>query len=83
MGALMKLTHDTPLSALLEFLPESKQILYPYGLEKIEKDGVWEIVVPRLSVRGFMNLMNLPDEKREELWAKLEELYNKKLTEEK
>jgi len=30
-----------------------------------------------------MNLMNLSEKKREELWSKLEELYNKKITEAK
>ena len=83
MAAVMKLTEDTPLTSLFEFIPESKELLMEYGLKKIIDDGVYDIIVPRLTLKGFMNLMNLPEEKREVLWSKLEELYNKKITEAK
>ncbi|RUM32927.1 MAG: hypothetical protein DSY42_00205 [Aquifex sp.] len=83
MAAVMKLTEDTLLTSLFEFIPESKELLMEYGLKKIIDDGVYDIIVPRLTLKGFMNLMNLPEEKREVLWSKLEELYNKKITEAK
>ncbi|HID65438.1 MAG TPA: hypothetical protein EYP32_00460 [Aquificaceae bacterium] len=83
MAAVMKLTEDTPLTSLFEFIPESKELLMEYGLKKIIDDGVYDIIVPRLTLKGFMNLMNLSEKKREELWSKLEELYNKKITEAK
>lgn len=78
MAAVVKLTEDIPLTSLFEFMPESKEVLMEYGLKKIIDDGVYDIIVPRLTLKGFMNLMNLPEEKRELLWSKLEELYNKK-----
>lgn len=78
MAAVVKLTEDIPLTSLFEFMPESKEVLMEYGLKKIINDGVYDIIVPRLTLKGFMNLMNLPEEKRELLWSKLEELYNKK-----
>lgn len=83
MAAVVKLTEDIPLTSLFEFMPESKEVLMEYGLKKIINDGVYDIIVPRLTLKGFMNLMNLPEEKRELLWSKLEELYNKKITEAK
>ncbi|HIP43016.1 MAG TPA: hypothetical protein EYG91_03775 [Aquifex aeolicus] len=83
MAAVVKLTEDIPLTSLFEFMPESKEVLMEYGLKKIIDDGVYDIIVPRLTLKGFMNLMNLPEEKRELLWSKLEELYNKKITEAK
>ncbi|GAB6066112.1 hypothetical protein JCM9492_12040 [Aquifex pyrophilus] len=80
MATIVKLTEDIKLTTLFEFLPESKELLMNYGLKKIEEDGVYDIVVPRLTLKGFMNLMELSEKEREELWSKLEELYNKKIS---
>ncbi len=80
MVSVVKLTEDIKLTTLFEFLPESKELLMDYGLKKVEEDGVYDIIVPRLTLKGFMNLMELSEKEREELWSKLEELYNKKIS---
>ncbi|WP_164930650.1 hypothetical protein [Aquifex aeolicus] len=76
----MKFSEDIPLTTLLETAPECEEILMKYGLQKIKEDGVYEIVVPRLTLRGFITLMNLKEKERDELVSKLEEIYNKKLS---
>jgi len=76
----MKFSEDIPLTTLLENAPECEEILMKYGLKKIKEDGVYEIVVPRLTLRGFITLMNIGEKEREELVSKLEEIYNKKLS---
>ncbi|NPB07751.1 MAG: hypothetical protein GXN96_02335 [Aquificae bacterium] len=81
--AVMKLTEDTPLTSLFEFLPESKDLLRKYGLDRIEKDGVDGIILKRLTIKGFMNLLNMPEDVRADMWNKLQELYNNKLMEAK
>ncbi|AAC07018.1 putative protein [Aquifex aeolicus VF5] len=80
MVAVMKFSEDIPLTTLLETAPECEEILMKYGLQKIKEDGVYEIVVPRLTLRGFITLMNLKEKERDELVSKLEEIYNKKLS---
>ncbi|WP_461832563.1 DUF1858 domain-containing protein [Aquifex sp.] len=80
MVSVVKLTEDIKLTTLFEFLPESKELLMDYGLKKVEEDGVYDIIVPRLTLKGFINLMELSEKEREELWSKLEELYNKKIS---
>lgn len=76
----MRFSEDIPLTTLLETAPECEEILMKYGLKKIKEDGVYEIVVPRLTLRGFITLMNLKEKERDELVSKLEEIYNKKLS---
>ncbi|RUM31015.1 MAG: hypothetical protein DSY32_01595 [Aquifex sp.] len=80
MAAVMRFSEDMPLTTLLEIAPECEEILMNYGLKKIKEDGVYEIVVPRLTIKGFITLMNLKEEQKEELVSKLEEIYNKKLS---
>ncbi len=75
---VFKLTEDTPLTELFNHIPETREVLMKYGLKKIVDDGVEEIVVKRLTIKGFMNLMNLSEEQREELWIEIENLYNNK-----
>ncbi|NPB06937.1 MAG: hypothetical protein GXO03_04955 [Aquificae bacterium] len=74
----VKLTEELTLSSLLELLPESKEVLRRFGYERIERDGVEEIVNHRLTIKGFMNLFALSEKEREELFKQLLELYNSK-----
>ena len=75
---VFKLTEDTPLTELFNNIPETKEVLMKYGLKKLIDDKVEDIVVKRLTIKGFMKLMNLSEEQKEELWIEIENLYNNK-----
>ncbi|WP_461829076.1 DUF1858 domain-containing protein [Aquifex sp.] len=77
--AVMKLTEDIVLKDLFEVLPQAKEILSQYGYNKLVQDKTDQLLDHRLTLKGFMNLMNLSEEKREELWNKIQQEYNKKL----
>ncbi len=78
--AVMKLTEDIILKDLFELLPQTKEILAQYGYEKLIKDETDKLLDHRLTLKGFMNLMDLSEDKREELWNKIQQEYNKKLS---
>lgn len=77
--AVMKLTEDILLKDLFEVLPQAKEILSQYGYDRLVKDKTNQLLDHRLTLKGFMNLMNLSEEKKEELWNKIQQEYNKKL----
>ncbi len=78
---IAKLTQDVILKELLEFIPEAEEILRECGLERIEYMEIRDVVLSKLSVRGLFRLMEVSGEKQEEVWRKIQELYNKKLEE--
>ncbi len=80
MMAVMKLTEDILLKELFEVLPQAKEILSRYGYSKILEDKTDILLEQRLTLKGFMNLVNLSEEEREELWNTIQQEYNKKLT---
>ncbi len=77
--AVMKLTEDILLKDLFEILPQAKDILSKYGYDRLVEDKTDKLLDHRLTLRGFMNLMNLSEDKRGELWNKIQQEYNKKL----
>ena len=77
--AVMKLTEDILLKDLFEVLPQAKDILSKYGYDRLVEDKTDQLLDHRLTLRGFMNLMNLSEDKKEELWNKIQQEYNKKL----
>ncbi len=76
---ITKLTQDVLIGELIEFLPEVENLLRGCGLDRLEEMGIKEIVVQKLSVRGLFRLMEVSGEKQEEVWRKIQELYNKRL----
>ncbi len=77
----LKINEDTILKDLIEALPESKKLLKKYGYEKFEKDGIEDIVIDKLSIKGFCRLMEVGEEECLKLIRDLQSLYNKKLEE--
>ena len=77
--AVMKLTEDILLKDLFELVPNSKDILLQYGYDRIVQDKTDVLLENRLTLKGFMNLINLSEKEREELWNKIQQEYNKKL----
>ncbi len=78
---ITKLTQDILIKELVEFIPEAEEALRECGLTKLEEMEIKEIVIEKLSVRGLFRLMEVSGEKQEEVWRKIQELYNKKLEE--
>jgi len=80
MRSSVKLTEDILLKDLFELLPEAKEILSKYGYAKLVEDGTDKLLDHRLTLKGFMNLLNLPEDSREKLWNEIQQEYNKKVT---
>jgi len=78
--AVMKLTEDILLKELFEVLPQAKEILSHYGYSKILEDETDLLLEQRLTLKGFMNLMDLSEKEREELWNRIQQEYNKNLS---
>jgi hypothetical protein len=78
---ISKLTQDILLRDLIEFIPEAEEVLSECGLAKFRELEIRDIVIQKLSVRGLFRLMEVSGEKQEEVWRRIQELYNKKLEE--
>lgn len=70
-----RLTLDVNLKELLENEPKVRDILYTYGINKLEELDVEDIVLDKLTLRGFFRLMDLDDETQGFLWEKMQHLY--------
>ncbi|SHK25484.1 DUF1858 domain-containing protein [Thermocrinis minervae] len=70
-----RLTMDISLKELLEEVPRAKDILYEYGLNRLEEEDILDVVVDKLTLKGFFRLMDLDDETQGEIWKKLQDLY--------
>ncbi len=70
-----RLTLDVNLKELLENEPRVRDILYTYGINKLEELDVEDIVLDKLTLRGFFRLMDLDDETQGFLWEKMQHLY--------
>lgn len=79
MRSAVKLTEDILLKDLFELLPKAKEILSKYGYDKLVEDGTDKLLEHRLTLKGFMNLLNLPEDSREKLWNEIQQEYNKKM----
>jgi hypothetical protein len=69
-----RLTLDINLKELLERYPETKEILWDYGLGKLEEEDILDIVVDKLTLKGFFRLMELDEEDQGKLWMKIQNL---------
>ncbi|MFN3813288.1 MAG: hypothetical protein ACK4SM_01520 [Aquificaceae bacterium] len=70
-----RLTLDISLKELLENQPKVRDILYTYGINKLEELDVEDTVLDKLTLRGFFRLMDLDDETQGFLWEKMQHLY--------
>lgn len=70
-----RITLDTKLSELLELLPEVREVLLNYGYQRFEEEDIEQVVVDKLTIRGFCRLMDLDDEAQGNLWQKVQHIY--------
>jgi hypothetical protein len=69
-----RVTLDINLKELLERYPETKEILWDYGLGKLEEEDLLDIVADKLTLKGFFRLMELDEEDQGKLWIKIQNL---------
>ncbi|MDT7911305.1 MAG: DUF1858 domain-containing protein [Thermocrinis sp.] len=69
-----RITLDINLRELLERYPETKEILWDYGLGKLEEEDLLDIVADKLTLKGFFRLMELDEEDQGKLWMKIQNL---------
>jgi Domain of unknown function (DUF1858). len=69
-----RITLDINLKELLERYPEIKEILWDYGLGKLEEEDLLDIVADKLTLKGFFRLMELDEEDQGKLWMKIQNL---------
>ena len=77
----LKISEDILLEELFEVLPESKKILEKYGYRKLVELGIEDVVVDKLSLKGFFRLMKVGEDEVGKVVREIHSLYNKKLEE--
>ncbi len=77
----VKISEDILLKELFEIFPESKEILKNYGYGKIIELGIEDVVIDKLSLKGFFRLMGLGEEEAGKVVREIHSLYNKRLEE--
>jgi hypothetical protein len=69
-----RITLDINLKELLERYPETKEILWDYGLGKLEEEDLLDVVADKLTLKGFFRLMELDEEDQGKLWMEIQNL---------
>jgi hypothetical protein len=69
-----RITLDINLKELLERYPETKEILWDYGLGKLEEEDILNVVADKLTLKGFFRLMELDEEDQGKLWMEIQNL---------
>jgi hypothetical protein len=69
-----RITLDINFKELLERYPKTKEILWDYGLGKLEEEDLLDIVADKLTLKGFFRLMELDEEDQGKLWMEIQNL---------
>ncbi|WP_448584579.1 DUF1858 domain-containing protein [Thermocrinis sp.] len=69
-----RLTLDTNLKELLERYPDVKKILWEYGLNRLEEEDLVDVVVDKLTIKGFFRLMDLDEDDQGKIWLEIQNL---------
>jgi len=77
----IKISEDILLKELFEIFPKSKEILKNYGYVKLIELSIEDVVVDKLSLKGFFRLMNVEEEEVGKVVREIHSLYNKRLEE--
>ncbi len=77
----LKITEDILLEELLNIVPESKNVLYEYNYSKIEELEIEDVINDKLTLRGFLKLMDVAEEETGRIIKQIQELYNRRLEE--
>ncbi|ADC89609.1 hypothetical protein Thal_0977 [Thermocrinis albus DSM 14484] len=69
-----RVTLDTVMKDLLEKYPKVKDLLWNYGLCKLEEDDIAPVVLDKLTLKGFMRLMDIDEDTQGDLWMQIQDL---------
>lgn len=65
---------DINLKELLEYCPSVKEILMKYNYSRLEEEDIEDVVIDKLTLKGFCRLMDLDDEAQGNLWQEIQNL---------
>ena len=77
----LKISEDIILEDLFRVLPEAREVLLQCGYGKIQDLDIEDVVADKLSLRGFLKLMEVSEEDTAKIIKQIQELYNRKLEE--
>ncbi len=77
----VKISEDILLKELFELFPESRNLLMSYGYGRLIELGIEDVVIDKLSLKGFFRLMNVKEEEAGKVLRDIQSLYNKRLEE--
>ncbi len=69
-----RISLDINLKELLEAYPGIKELLRDYGLGKLEEEDILDVIVDKLTLRGFFRLVELDEGGQEKLWMEIQNL---------
>jgi hypothetical protein len=69
-----RITLDINLKELLEDYSQIREILWDYGLGRLEEEDLLDVVADKLTLKGFFRLMELDEEDQGRLWMKIQNL---------
>jgi hypothetical protein len=70
-----RITFDANLKQLIEEQPKIKELLYNCGLKRLEEEDIADVVLDKLTLKGFFRMMDLDDETQGLIWEKIQRLY--------
>ncbi|WP_029551619.1 DUF1858 domain-containing protein [Thermocrinis jamiesonii] len=69
-----RVTLDTNLKELLERYPDIRNILWDYGLNRLEEEELLDVVADKLTIKGFFRLMDLDEDDQGKIWLEIQNL---------
>ncbi len=77
----IKITEDILLRELFDLFPPSREILMAYGYARIVELGIEDVVIDKLSLKGFLRLMGYGEERSAVILREIQKSCNKKMEE--
>ncbi len=72
-----RLTIDIKLTDLFKKVPKAREVLMKYGYSKLVEEDIEDVVVDKLTLKGFCRLMDLDEEAQGNLWQEIQDLYRR------
>jgi hypothetical protein len=67
----VRISMDMTLVELFSVVPESRNLLMNYGLNKLIEEDVLDVLGDKLSVHGLFKISCVPEEEKYEVWNKI------------